>query len=64
MKPTEVNIRNYRELIETVFKYMPPDFVNYCQFKVGHKVRIVIRMILSQINVKIIRLEKFLKSIK
>src|SRR5436190_1965337 len=40
MKPNEVNEKNEKELLETVFKYEPPPMVNKSKFNINDRVRI------------------------
>ena len=38
MKPIEVSKENEKELLETVFKYISPEFVKKSKFKIGDRV--------------------------
>lgn len=40
MKPIEVNKENEKILLETVYKYIPPDIIKKSKFKIGDRVRI------------------------
>lgn len=64
MKHIEVNKKNEKELLETVFKYEPPDLIIDSKFKVGDRVRIANKKVIFQVNIKIIGQEKFLKLVR